>query len=123
MKKAKKRYNGAYTGARLNHSAYPLGGIGAGMICLEGTGAFSHVSLRNKPDVFNEPVMFSALCVKGDENTAKVLEGPVPSRKLFGMPGTGNGAGNTSYGRPGGRPASVHLAQRGEAFAAFCIQQ
>ena len=39
-----------------------MGGIGAGMICLEGTGALSHVSLRNKPDVFNEPCVFAAIC-------------------------------------------------------------
>ena len=42
-----------------------MGGIGAGMICLEGTGALSHVSLRNRPEVFNEPLIFAALCVKG----------------------------------------------------------
>ena len=57
-------YNGSYRGEHLNHVAFPLGGIGAGMICLEGTGALSHVSLRGHPDIFNEPLMFSALCVK-----------------------------------------------------------
>lgn len=50
-----------------------MGGIGAGMICLEGTGAISHVSVRNKPDVYNEPMMFSALYVKGAKG-ARVLE-------------------------------------------------
>jgi len=34
-----------YAGDRLNRIAFPLGGLGAGMVCLEGTGAFSHVSL------------------------------------------------------------------------------
>ena len=37
-----------FTGAYLDHVAFPLGGIGAGMVCLEGTGALSHVSLRHK---------------------------------------------------------------------------
>ena len=62
-----KRKWGEYTGERLNRVAFPLGGMGAGMICLEGTGALSHVSLRNKPEVFNEPCTFAAICVKGDD--------------------------------------------------------
>ena len=93
-------FNAAYTGDFLNQVAFPLGGIGAGMICLEGTGALSQVSLRNRPEVFNEPCVFAAISVKGKPGVARVLEGPVPSRKLFGPPGTGNGAGGTTYGLP-----------------------
>lgn len=94
-------YNGIYTGANLDRVAFPLGGIGAGMVCLEGTGALSHVSLRHEMEVFNEPCMFAALCVKGKAgNVAKVLEGQVPGWKIFGRPGTGNGSGQTSYGFP-----------------------
>src|ERR1041384_4377857 len=55
----KRSYNSEYSGPNLNRVAFPLGGIGAGMLCLEGTGALSHVSFRNKPDVFNEPLMFA----------------------------------------------------------------
>ena len=83
---AGRAYNGLYTGEHLNRVAFPLGGLGAGMICLEGTGALSHVSLRNKPDVFNEPCVFAAIGVKGDPTAARVLEGPVPRWKLFGPP-------------------------------------
>ena len=75
----RRHYSGPYSGDFLSRVAFPMGGIGAGMICLEGTGALSHFSLRNKPDVFNEPMTFSALCVKGRSNTARVLEGPVPA--------------------------------------------
>ena len=92
-------YNSEYAGPRLNQVAFPLGGIGAGMICLEGTGALSHVSLRNRPDVYNEPCVFAAIALKG-KKIARVLEGPVPSTKIFGPPGTGNGAGGTTYGLP-----------------------
>lgn len=53
-------YNAECTGDRLNRVAFPMGGLGVGMICLEGRGALSHVSLRNKPEVFNEP------CVRRD---------------------------------------------------------
>jgi len=95
-----RRYNAAYRGERLNRVAFPMGGLGAGMICLEGTGALSHVSLRNKPEVYSEPCTFAAVCVKGKPNVARVLEGPVPGWKLFGSPGTGNGAAGTAFGLP-----------------------
>ena len=66
------RYNGSYVGEHLDRVAFPLGGIGAGMVCLEGTGALSHVSLRGRPEIFNEPLMFAALTVKGTPNVARV---------------------------------------------------
>ena len=106
-------YNGPYTGVNLDRVAFPMGGIGAGMVCLEGTGMLSHFSLRNRPDIFREHKVFSALCVKGDENVARVLEGPVPKWKIFAIhPGTGqyggpgNGLGETTYGLPRFRKAS-----------------
>ncbi len=93
-------YNGVYTGEFLNQVGFPLGGIGAGMICLEGTGALTSVSLRNHPEIFNEPCIFAAISVKGKSPVARVLEGPVQSRKIFGARGTGNGAAGTTYGLP-----------------------
>jgi uncharacterized protein (DUF608 family) len=93
-------YNGPYQGPYLNRVAFPIGGIGAGMFCLEGTGAISHVSLRGTLQFFNEPCTFAALCVKGRTNVARVLEGPVPGWKIFGVTGTGNGASGLSYGLP-----------------------
>jgi len=114
-----REYNGHYTGEFVNQVAYPMGGIGAGMICLEGTGALSHFSLRNHPDVFNEPCTFAALALTGAKPTARVLEGPVPARKIFGLPGSGMGFGGTTYGLPRFKKASfdarfpfgaVHLA-------------
>ncbi len=101
-------YNGPYTGIYLNRVAFPIGGIGAGMICLEGRGAVSHVSVRNVIDFFNEPCMFAALCVRGEENTARILEGPVQDWKTFGAPLTGNGAAGTSYGLPRFNDASFN---------------
>ncbi len=75
-------FNGIYYGDYLNQIAFPMGGIGAGMFCLEGTGALTKFSLRNHPDLGNEPHAFSAICVKGSRNIARVLEGPVPVWKL-----------------------------------------
>ena len=100
-------FNSPYTGRNLGRIAFPLGGIGAGMVCLEGTGAISHVSVRHKLELNNEPVAFAALCVKGKNgNVAKILEGQVPEWKVFGKKGAGNGLGETSYGLPRFREAS-----------------
>ena len=56
-----KNRTSTYQGEQSNRVAFPLGGIGAGMISLEGTGALSQVSLRHKPDVYHEPQVFAAL--------------------------------------------------------------
>ncbi len=93
-------FNGTYEGSYLDHIAFPIGGIGAGMFCMEGTGAISHLSVNNRPEMYNEPYAFAAICVKGLKNGAKVLEAPVPDWKLFGPPGSGNGSGERSYGLP-----------------------
>lgn len=93
-------FNSYYEGKNLDRIAFPIGGIGAGMFCMEGTGAISHLSVNNKPDVYNAPLAFAAISIKGIDKGAKVLEAPVPSWKLFGMGGTGNGGGGNSYGLP-----------------------
>ncbi len=101
MESVKRQYNGPYTGDYLSRIAFPLGGIGAGMICLEGTGTISHFSIRNRPELDHEPNMFSALCVKGNPNIARVLEGPIPKRKIFPSANAGrDGLRYTSYGLP-----------------------
>jgi uncharacterized protein (DUF608 family) len=114
---SKRPYNSPYTGAYLDHVAFPMGGIGAGMLCLEGTGVLSHVSLRGHADVFNEPLMFAALSVrvKGEPNQARVLEGPVPAWKAFfpwgkSFGGAGGGGREKSYGLP--RCASAEFRAR-----------
>jgi len=95
-----REYNGAYREEFLKRVAFPVGGMGSGMFCVEGGGAISHMSLRSKPDVFNEPGVFGAISVKGVKNVAKILEGPVPDWKSFGAPLTGNGAGGSIFGLP-----------------------
>ena len=94
------QFNGSYSGEYLNYTAFPLGGIGAGMFCMEGTGAISHVSVKNSPAIFNEAFAFAAISIKGIKDGAKVLEAPVPEWKLFGRPGAGNGLGDANYGFP-----------------------
>jgi uncharacterized protein (DUF608 family) len=100
LPRGQRTYSGRYEGGCLNQVAYPMGGIGAGMICLEGSGALSHVSLRNRPDVFNEPCMFAALALPGAQPSARVIEGPVPPWKIFGRPNSAMGFGGATYGLP-----------------------
>lgn len=93
-----------YTGQQLNHIAFPLGGIGAGMMCMEGSGRLSHVSLHHHPQVYHEPTMFAAIHVNGTD-TSRVLEGPVPTWKAFfpwgGHVGSsGRGGQGKDYGLP-----------------------
>ncbi|HKD48153.1 MAG TPA: GH116 family glycosyl hydrolase [Rhizomicrobium sp.] len=90
-------FDSIYRGEFLEQTAFPMGGIGAGTICLEGAGALSHVSIRNRPEVFNEPCIFAALAIKS--GPARVLEGPVPKRKIFAA-GSGLGFPGTTYGLP-----------------------
>ena len=80
------------------------------MLCLEGTGALSHVSLRNKPDVFNEPCVFAAVGVKGEPDRGPRARGAGAALEALRPPETGNGAGGKSYGLP--RFASARFLAR-----------
>ena len=104
-----REFNGPYEGANLSRVAFPIGGLGAGMYCLEGSGAISEMSVRHRMEFFNEPACFAAVCVLGEkpeDNVARVLEGPIPDWKFFGQPGTGNGACSRLYGFPRFRACS-----------------
>jgi uncharacterized protein (DUF608 family) len=88
-------FNGWYDGEHLNHVAFPMGGIGAGTVCLNGNGALSKVSLRGQPAMLNDPMLFAAVCVRpgaGGDPIARVLEGPVPAHEVFGRPQSGFGS-------------------------------
>ena len=69
----------------------PMGGIGAGCICLAGHGALQDVSIRNKPattalaDTITGPTDtgFALLHVRGDKPVTKLLEGPLSPEKAF----------------------------------------
>jgi len=93
-------FNDYYCCHDLNKIAFPMGGLGAGMICMDGIGSVSHVSINNTPDIFNEPYAYAALMVKGVENGAKVLQTQVPYEKVFGPKNTGRGGAETTYGLP-----------------------
>ena len=81
-KHGERSYNGEYRGEYLDQIAFPLGGIGAGMICLEGSGALTKFSIHNRPELTTEPQVFAAVAINGSQPTARVLEGPLPKWKL-----------------------------------------
>lgn len=94
-------FNDAYSGLYNNRIAFPVGGIGAGMFCLEGTGAISHMSIRHNPEMFYEPAMFGAISIKSMPGNARVLEGRVPDWKKFGQRDAGlGGTGGATWGLP-----------------------
>lgn len=105
--------NNVYSSSELSHIAFPLGGLGAGMLCIQGSGMLGNFSVLNTPDIHLEPNVFSAICIKGNEkNTARVLEGQVPYHKIFGHPTTGElgimGMGNGLHGKNYGLPRFRH---------------
>jgi uncharacterized protein (DUF608 family) len=90
-----------YSGRNLDLVSFPLGGIGAGMMCIEGNGSFGSVSIRNTPDVNLEPNIFSAITVLGKENISRVVEAPVAKYKIFTKEkNSGNGLFGKNYGLP-----------------------
>jgi uncharacterized protein (DUF608 family) len=94
-----------YTGATAERVAFPLGGLGAGMVCLSGSGALTSVSVRNAPALLNEPFVFSAVrWSTPSAQGARVIEGPVPAWKVtFPWPdstGTGRGQQGKTFGLP-----------------------
>ncbi|HCU19047.1 MAG: hypothetical protein A2X05_14720 [Bacteroidetes bacterium GWE2_41_25] len=93
-------FNGDYTGKYLDRVSFPIGGIGAGMFCMDGAGSLSHLSINNRPEMFNEPYAFAAISIKGHKDAAKALEAQVPEWKMFGMGGSGNGGAGKNYGYP-----------------------
>lgn len=102
----KHTFNGSYSGRNLDYIAFPIGGLGAGMFCMEGSGAISNMSVRHSPELLHEPMMFAAIYLKGVENGAKVIEGPSPLWKRFGMPGSQTSSGYTTWGLPRFKEAS-----------------
>ncbi len=97
-----------FSGRQLDRVAFPMGGIGAGMICLEGTGALSHVSIHHAPDVTRDANAFGALWVNGALGGARVIEGPVPRWKLYGPRGAANGGPGSLLGLPRFAEAAFH---------------
>ena len=69
----------------------PLGGIGAGCICLNGYGGLQDFSIRNRPattalsdgHVHGGDAGFALLHIKGAQPVTRLIEGPLPAEKIY----------------------------------------
>src|ERR1700687_6240884 len=87
-----------YSGDRAAQIAMPLGGIGAGCICLNGYGGLQDFSIWNRPATTALPegysgtkAAFAILHIKGAAPVTKLVEGPFPVLKIYdqGLHGEG----------------------------------
>jgi uncharacterized protein (DUF608 family) len=91
-------YGRVFEGDALTQIAMPMGGIGAGCVCLNGIGGLQDFSIRHKPalsagaDTFQmQDGGFAVLRVKGLEGGTRLCEGPVPDGRIYdqGLKGQG----------------------------------
>ena len=89
-----------FSGENATQVAMPLGGIGAGSICLNGYGGLQDFAIRTRPETTALPEGFSSdspeaafavLHIKGAPSVTKLIEGPFPAFKIFdqGLQGQG----------------------------------
>lgn len=89
-----------YSGEYATQVAMPLGGIGAGSVCLNGYGGLQDFSIRTRPETTGLPAGFTAnspeaafavLHIRGAAGATKLVEGPFPAFKIFdqGLQGQG----------------------------------
>ena len=100
-----------FSGDRLTQVAMPIGGIGAGCVCLNGYGGLQDFSIWNHPTTTALPegfasskAAFAILHVKGPQPITKLVEGPFPVLKIYdqGLQGEGyRGGGFEGFPRFG----------------------
>ena len=89
-----------FSGDKATQVAMPMGGIGAGSVCLNGYGGLQDFSIRERPETTalpegftcNSPeAAFAILHIKGSSSVTKLVEGPFPPFKIFdqGLQGQG----------------------------------
>jgi uncharacterized protein (DUF608 family) len=89
-----------FSGDRATEVAIPIGGLGAGCICINGSGGMQDFSIHTHPETTALPAGFTSnspeaafaiLRVKGAAPVTKLIEGPFPPFKIFdqGLQGQG----------------------------------
>jgi uncharacterized protein (DUF608 family) len=89
-----------FSGDRATQVAMPIGGLGAGCICINGSGGMQDFSIHTHPETTALPAGFTSnspeaafaiLRVKGTAPVTKLIEGPFPPFKIFdqGLQGQG----------------------------------
>ena len=81
-----------FSGDRATQVSMPVGGLGAGCICVNGSGGLQDFSIRTRPETTALPTGFTAnspeagfaiLHIKGATPVTKLVEGPFPAFKIF----------------------------------------
>jgi uncharacterized protein (DUF608 family) len=78
-----------YSGKDLLQIAMPMGGIGAGCICLNGQGGLQDFSIRHRPaltampDGFNPTEAGFAILHIHDSKITRLIEGPFPEERIY----------------------------------------
>jgi uncharacterized protein (DUF608 family) len=87
-----------FAGTDLLQIAMPLGGLGAGNVCLNGYGGLQDFSIRNRPETTAVPdghgsrdSAFAVLHIKGVRKVTKLIEGPLPTEKIYNLGTKGQG--------------------------------
>jgi len=93
-----------FEGPNLLQVAMPMGGIGAGCICLNGYGGLQDFSIRNHPATSAMPdghhgtdAAFATLHIKGEKPITRLLEGPLPVEKIYNLGLKGQGYREGGY--------------------------
>jgi hypothetical protein len=87
-------FDQSYEGGRLDQIAFPLGGIGAGMLCFEGTGPLSGFSFRHRPNLTADRRSFAAITI----NQGTVQDHSSPGRSGAHLEVASTIPGHTSEG-------------------------
>ncbi|MCC5844380.1 MAG: hypothetical protein JJU05_09030 [Verrucomicrobia bacterium] len=93
-----------YSGSTLLQIALPMGGIGAGCICLTGHGSLEDFSIRNSPSTSALPdghqpgdAAFALLRIQGENPLTRLVEGPMPKEKIYNLGLQGQGFRKGGY--------------------------
>lgn len=89
-----------FSGDKATQVAMPVGGIGTGCVCINGSGGLQDFSIRMRPESTALPrgftsnsaeAAFAILHIKGPTTITKLVEGPFPPFKIFdqGLQGQG----------------------------------
>lgn len=89
-----------FSGDKATQVAMPLGGIGTGCICINGSGGLQDFSIRTRPETTALPAGFTSnspeaafaiLHIAGSDPVTRLVEGPFPPFKIFdqGLQGQG----------------------------------
>ncbi len=88
----------SFSGPNLLQVAMPIGGIGAGCLCLNGSGGLQDFAVRNRPATTAMPdghgmtdSAFALVHLKGSSGITKLVEGPLPPEKLYDQALQGQG--------------------------------